>query len=300
VLDLLLQAIVDDPQAEPRWLVLADWLEEHDDPRRAELLRLHRRLIATCCKPAKHPERALWQARIVALLAEGVKPCVMQRTVVLGEGVAMAFSFIPPGSFLMGSPRGEEGREQDEEQRRATLKEGFFLGTFPVTQAQWQAVMGNNPGRFKGDDRPVESVAWPDCRAFCERLEVRTGKRFKLPSETEWERACRAGTTTAYHTGDGLESMRRAGWCCFGAWASGRETRPVGQLPPNAWGLHDMHGNVEEWCSDREDLDRGPGRVLRGGSWASWPGDCRSAFRDIRGPDLREDGLGCRLVLCPD
>src|SRR4051794_28118927 len=110
----LLRGIVADPQAEDRWSVLADWLEEHDDPRRAELLRLHRRLLATCCEPELHPERAGWQSRIVELIGHGVRPCVPQRKVVLGEGVEMSFAFIPPGSFLMGSPPQEEGHRDDE------------------------------------------------------------------------------------------------------------------------------------------------------------------------------------------
>src|SRR4051794_17771474 len=151
MLDALLRWIVADPQAEDRYLVLADWLEEHDDPRRAELLRLHRRLLATCCEPDQHPERAELQGRIVELLAEGVKPCVSQRTVELGEGVKMTFSFIPPGTFIMGSPPQEEGRGDhewlgaNEVQHQVTLTRGFWLGTCPVTQAQWQAVMGRNP-----------------------------------------------------------------------------------------------------------------------------------------------------------
>src|SRR3954447_5365665 len=136
--DLLL-GIVADPQAEDRWLVLADWLEEHDDPRRAELLRLHRRVLATCCVPEEHPERADWQARIVELIGQGVRPCVPQRKVVLGEGVEMRLNFIPPGSFLMGSPPQEEGRRDDlEVLHRVSLTSGFWLGIYPVTQAQWQ------------------------------------------------------------------------------------------------------------------------------------------------------------------
>src|SRR3954470_15869701 len=116
-----LQAIVENPADEAAYLVLADWLEEHDDPRRAELLRLHRRLLATCCEPERHPERAEWHARIVAMLAEGGRPCVPQRSVDLGGGVTMAFSFVPPGSFLMGSPESEEGRQHDEVLHRVTL-----------------------------------------------------------------------------------------------------------------------------------------------------------------------------------
>src|SRR4051812_28615513 len=114
MLEDLLRAIVADPQAEDRWLVLADWLGEDDHPRRAELLRLHRRLLATCCEPDRHPERAGWQARIVELIGQGVQPCLPQRTVVLAKGVEMTFSFIPPGSFLMGSPPEEEGRGDNE------------------------------------------------------------------------------------------------------------------------------------------------------------------------------------------
>src|SRR3954464_5173156 len=121
MLDHLLQAIVDDPLADDRLLVLADWLEEHDDPRRAELLRLHRRLLATCCEPDAHPEREAWQGPGVELLAPRVRPCVPRRAVPLDEGVVMTFSFVPPGSFLMGSPEGEEERGGDEEQHRVTL-----------------------------------------------------------------------------------------------------------------------------------------------------------------------------------
>src|SRR5437660_9681442 len=110
MLEHLLRGIVAAPQAEDRWLVLADWLEDHDDPRRAALLRLHRKLLGTCCEPERHPERAVWQARVVELIGEGVRPCVPQKRVVLGEGVEMTFNFIPPGSFLMGSPEEEYGR----------------------------------------------------------------------------------------------------------------------------------------------------------------------------------------------
>src|SRR3954447_8768011 len=131
MLEDLLRAIVADPQPEDRWLVLADWLEEHDDPRRAELLRLHRRLLATCCVPDLHPERAVWQARIVELIGQGLLPCVPQRKIVLGEGVEMVFNFIPPGSFLMGSPPQEEGRRADEVLHRVTLTREFWLGIYP-------------------------------------------------------------------------------------------------------------------------------------------------------------------------
>jgi uncharacterized protein (TIGR02996 family) len=328
-LEGLLDAVVADPQAEDRWSVLADCLEEHDDPRRAELLRLHRRLLATCCEPDEHPERAVWQARIGELLGLGVRPCVPQRTIELAVGVEMTFSFIPPGSFLMGSPESEEWREDLESRHRVTLTRGFWLGVYPVTQAQWLAATGVNPSKFKGDgrpveklpagptggsrliprecradERPVETVSWDDCQDFLTRL----GLRARLPTEAEWEWACRAGTTTAYHTGDGTEAMKRAGWCSFGTdYGSGKRTRPVGRFEPNAWGLFDLHGNAWEWCSDWYEPypegevtdprggDGGSYRVCRGGSWISYPKFCRSACRS--GMGHRVPHGGCRVAL---
>jgi uncharacterized protein (TIGR02996 family) len=316
VLESLLDAVVKEPQGEDRWAVLADWLEEHDDPRRAELLRLHRRLLATCCEPDSHPERASWQARIVALLAERVAPCVPRRRVALGEGVRMTFCFIPPGTFLMGSPQGEAGRRDDEPLHRVTLTSGFWLGESPVTQDQWQAVTGTNPCSRKGGDLPVAKVSWPACAAFARALGEKTGKRFRLPTEAEWECACRAGTTTAFHFGeegataqanpsgdftyrDGRKSV------------SWRDITPVGNFPPNAWGLFDMHGNIGQWCADwhgpvAEDAidprgaSTGTARVVRGGSWYFYPDNCRSAVRSANLPGSRYVGIGCRLVLCSD
>src|SRR3954463_8331598 len=146
--DALLAGIVADPLEETRWLVLADWLEENDDPRRAELLRLHRRLLSTCCEPDAHPERADWQARVTELLVVGVRPCVPQHTLELPGGVPLVGSFVPPGSFLMGGTDTEFNSEKPV--HRVTLTEGLFLGVHPVTQAQWKAVMGTEPSRFKG------------------------------------------------------------------------------------------------------------------------------------------------------
>jgi uncharacterized protein (TIGR02996 family) len=250
-----LQAIVDDPGDDAVYLILADWLEEHDDPRRAELLRLHRRLLATCCVPDEHPERAEQQARLVQLLAEGVRPCVPRCSVDLGRGVAMVFTWLPPGSFLMGSPPDEEERESDETQHRVTLSRGFWLGVYPVTQAQWVAVMGSNPSTFKGDGHPVEMVSWDDCQEFCRRLSGRDGQRYRLPSEAQWEYACRAGTTTPFHFGATLstELANYNGNYAYGQGGQGvyrGQTTPVGSFPSNAWGLDDMHGNVWQWCQD--------------------------------------------------
>jgi uncharacterized protein (TIGR02996 family) len=310
-LDSLLQGIVEDPLGESRWLVLADWLDEHDDSRTAELLRLHRRLIATCFEAGEHPERAGQQARIVELLGQGVRPCVPQRTVTLTVGVEMTFSFIPPGCFLMGSPTSEEDRFGNETLHRVALASGFRLGVQPVTQAQWRAVMGESPSGFKGDDLPVENVSWDDCQHFCRNLGDRTGKRFRLPTEAEWEYACRAGTTTPFHSGETIstDQANYDGNYTYGKGQKGvyreKTTRP-GSFPANAWGLFDMHGNVFEWCSSRlggvanPAFGGGHKRVIRGGSWFDGPLRCRSAYRYAVEPGRRDDGVGCRVVQCPD
>jgi formylglycine-generating enzyme required for sulfatase activity len=230
----------------------------------------------------------------------------------LGSGIEMKLAWIPPGTFLMGSPPGEDGRNDDETQHRVTLTRGFYLGIHPVTQSQWQTVMGNNPSRFKGDSLPVENVSWDDCQEFCQRLGDRTGRRFRLPTEAEWEYACRAGTTPAYHTGDGQEEAKRVGWWSEGKWGSAGQTRPVGQFEPNAWGLRDMHGNVWEWCADLYapypngevtdpiNTSDGDDRVLRGGSWFNGPKYSRSAHRYKRVAHFRLNSIGCRVCLCLD
>jgi uncharacterized protein (TIGR02996 family) len=320
MLEALLNAVVAESQAEDRWLVLADWLDEHDDPLRAELLRLHRQLLATCCEPERHPERAGWQDRVVELLARGVRPCLPQRKVVLAEGVEMTFNFIPPGSFLMGSPPDEEGWGREgvlpggcKLQHPATLRRGFWLGTHPVTQGQWHAVLGHNPSKFRGRDLPVEQVSWGDCQGFCTGL----GQRCRLPSEAEWEWACRAGTTTPFHFGETI-STDQANYYGRYVYGKGRkgalryQTTPVGSFPPNAWGLYDLHGNVWEWCQGwyGRDGEEGPQApqgegvrgacVLRGGSLCYGPGECRSAYRDREPAGSRFLDVGCRVCLCPE
>jgi uncharacterized protein (TIGR02996 family) len=312
-----LQAVVDSPGDDTPRLVLADWLEEHDDPRRAELLRLHLALGATCCEPDRHPERAAQQARLVGLLDAGVQPCVPRRAVALGKGVEMTFAWCPPGTFLMGSPPGEEGRSDDEGQHRVRLTKGFWLGVHPVTQAPWQRVTGSNPSHFQGPDRPVERVSWEDCQEFCRGLGERTGKRFRLPTEAEWEYACRAGTTTPFHFGDTL-STDQANYDGKDAYGGGKEgvlrdeTTAVGSFPPNAWGLFDVHGNVWEWCSDWQGAypkagvvdpqgpSNGSTRAVRGGDWHLYPRGCRAAHRCGAEPAYRSPCGGCRVVLCLD
>jgi len=238
-------------------------------------------------------------------------------TIDLGGRIAMKFAWCPPGSFLMGSPPGELERNDNETQHRVTLTQGFYLGIHQVTQAQWQAVMGSNPSQFKGDDLPVEKVSWHDCEEFVAELGRKTGQRFRLPSEAEWEYACRAGTTTPFHFGETLskEQANYDGNYAYGKGKKGQyrqETTPVGSFPANAWGLYDMHGNVWEWCEDwygkypsgdikdPQSVNNGTARVLRGGSWFFNPRLCRSAYRVWYEPGCRYDGCGCRVLLCLD
>jgi uncharacterized protein (TIGR02996 family) len=295
----LLAGIVSEPVEETRWLVLADWLEENDDPRRGELLRLHRRLLATCCEPEKHPERVEWQSRIVELIAAGIRPCVPQKTLQLPGGVPMTFSFIPPGSFLMGSTVNDD----EKPVHQVTLTNGFFLGVHPVTQAQWKAVMKTDPSHFKGGQRPVESVSWEDSKVFCKKLTATLNNRrtVGLPTEAEREYGCRAGTTTEYHFGDGLNTD-------VANYAKGnnrQQTTEVGKFPANAWGLFDVHGNVLEWCEDwygpyaagdqtdpcQNKQKSDECRVMRGGCWLGNPDFCRAACR------FRSD-TACRIYHC--
>ena len=310
----LLSDIVASGGDESLYLILADWLEENDDPRRAELLRLHRRMLATCCAPERHPERARWQARMVTLLAEGVIPSVPRIEVPLGN-TRMTFVWCPPGTFLMGSPASEAERSDDETQHRVTLAKGFWLGATPVTQAQWQAILGSNPSRFKGADRPVEQVSWEDCVAFCTKLRERTGKTFRLPTEAEWEYACRAGTTTPFSFGATItpEQVNYDGNYPYGGASKGvyrQQTTAVGSFQANVWGLYDMHGNVWEWCadwygsyeegeqcSDPTEPAQGSGRVVRGGCWGSSGVYCTASNRVGFGPGNAFRSLGFRLIL---
>jgi uncharacterized protein (TIGR02996 family) len=312
-----LQAIVNSPGDDALWLILSDWLLEHDDPRRAELLRLHRQLLATCCEPETFPQRASGQARLVQLLAGGVNPSVPRQSVILGEGIEMTFTWIPPGSFLMGSPPDEAERGEGETRHQVTLAEGFWLGVTPVTQTQWQMVMRENPSRNPGDDLPVDQVSWTDCQGFCRRLGKKLGTRFRLPTEAEWEYACRAGTTTPFFfgetlTGDQANFDDDDGPPGMRVYREG--PTPVASFSANAWGLYDMHGNVYEWCKAWHDeagsaatpkagsqgRDREKAGVLRGGSWFGYRRWCRSSCRVGMAPTSRLIHAGCRVVLCPD
>ena len=236
-----------------------------------------------------------------------------------GTNVGQRMRWIPPGRFEMGSPESEKGRWDWERPRHPVeLASGFWLFDTPCTQDLWQAVMGSNPSRFIGPRRPVEQVSFEDARAFIQNLNARIeGLNLSLPSEAQWEYACRAGRQTATYAGD-LDSGNAADAARLDeiAWYegnSGGETHDVGGKRPNAWGLHDMLGNVLEWCADNwhSSYDGAPsngaawldpeaggagGRVFRGGSWVLVARDLRAASRLHSPPDVRVDGLGFRCA----
>jgi formylglycine-generating enzyme required for sulfatase activity len=216
---------------------------------------------------------------------------------------------IAPGTFALGSAGG--GNDDERPVTRVTISQPFWMGKTEVNQAQWQAIMGNNPSQFLGNDRPVEQVSWNEAMDFCRRLTERErsagrlpeGYVYTLPTEAQREYACRAGTT-----GDYAGNLDAIAWYAAN---SGSQTHPVGRKQPNAWGLHDMHGNVWEWCldwygsyagdsvTDPQGPASGSLRVARGGSWGSDAVYCRSAIRGRREPDYRDDNLGFRLALSP-
>jgi len=244
----------------------------------------------------------------------------------LGNSVQMRLVLIPAGKFMMGSPATEVGRVSDEgPQHDVTISKPFYMGVFEVTQEQYEQVMGVNPSRFKGAKNPVEMVSWEEAVEFCKKLSARTGKKVMLPTEAQWEYACRAGTTTAFHTGDALKPGQANAdfpsnpglWDRIMAWVGMSsaqkiiQTTPAGSFPPNGFGLYDMHGNIWEWCSDwyGEDYyanspktdprgpDSGSYRVLRGGGWYDGPQICRSADRGRSSPDLRDHSIGFRVAV---
>ena len=286
------------------------------------------------------------------------------------DGLELAMLLIPAGSFVMGSPPQERERDDHEgPQHRVELGE-FLLGRTPITQAQWRAVSqwqplpaerwgrqldpepsffqprsnpkarGFGDGRFSllagetdSEQRPVDNVSWLDAIEFCSRLSQRTGRHYTLPSEAQWEYACRAATTTAFHFGETI-TPELANYDGTSTYADGpkgeyrKQTTPVGMFPANAWGLQDMHGNVWEWCLDhwhdsyegapadgsawlnpaepnnKATTEKGKNseqqpRLLRGGSWYIHPRDCRSAFRYVNLPDFRSSSIGFRVCCLP-
>jgi uncharacterized protein (TIGR02996 family) len=339
----LLAAIHADPSDTLAYRALADWLEEHGQGDRAELLRLD---LALREMPWDAPTRPAAEERLRGLLADGVRPCVPT----LSNGIGMEFALIPAGRFLMGSPPDEEEREEWEgleiegPRHQVEIMRPFYLGVHPVTVGQFRAFAEGsgyrtgeedhwrNPVWEQGEDYPVTCVSWDDAAALCEWLTKRFPEHlYRLPTEAEWEYACRAGTTTAFHYGDALSS-REANFCGnypYGKGAKGPDLRKpakVGSYKPNAWGLYDMHGNVSQWCSDWFDEgyyahspaqdppgppvgripvfgragsgpEVGPERVFRGGDFLDVGRDCRAAHRRRGTAGVRSYGLGVRLAL---
>jgi uncharacterized protein (TIGR02996 family) len=312
------EAILDNPTEDDSWLVLADLLEENDQPQRAELIRLHVQLR----KPLPHRERALLGGQVQRLIVSGARPWAASITNSLG----MRLVLIPPGTFPMGSPSRRGTAQSDEFPcHNVHITRPFYLGAYHVTQEQYRRIMGNNPSYF-GQSRhgaelvkhldtrklPVDSVSYWDIQLFLRRLSARATERkarrvYRLPTEAEWEYACRAGIGhTAYHFGSHLYSRMAR----FGGQGGGHPV-PVGSYRPNLFGLYDMHGNVWDWCNDYYDEDYyavspeedppgpadGSRRVLRGGGWSTTAALCRSALRGHNTSDARHNINSFRVAV---
>ena len=227
----------------------------------------------------------------------------------LAEDVHLEMVLIPAGTFVMGSPTSEEGREDVETQHEVTITKPFYMGKYEVTQEQWEVVMGNNPSSNKGAKTAVTDLSWEDCQEFIKNLNEKTNGGYRLPTEAEWEYACRAGTTTSYSIGDeiskGDANYGNSDWS--DNW-NGIKPVALGSYKPNPFGLYDMHGNVWEWCedwyadypagavTDPTGLETGEDRVLRGGSFESDGSNARSSFRNLNSPTNRYADYGFRLA----
>jgi uncharacterized protein (TIGR02996 family) len=313
----LMRAWADDPASDTHWRVLADWLEDHSDPR-AELLRLHREILAAPWGQAGAEK----EQRLLELLDADIRPVLPRLTNSLG----MEFVLITPGSFLRGADWAEtrpESRAYEDERPRhpVTLTRPFWLGVYQVTQEDYRAVTRRNPSAFPRTGRyPVENLTWERAEAYCLKLsgrasEKKAGRAYRLPMEAEWEYACRAGSHRKFHFRTRLTHEH----ACFEHPLVGDAPEhptapaPVGTYSPNAFGLFDMHGNVWEWCSDwydpdlyeRRELIDPPGpesspeglKVFRGGAWCSRPMICRAACRSADQPSFHDNYLGLRVAL---
>lgn len=321
----LLWAIQDNPDDDVAWLVLADWLEEQGQTDRADLLRLHRALRDL--DEGSHRDQL--EARVQALLLAGVRPWVP----ILINSVGVQLVLIPKGRFWLGSPEDEDGRYNDETPRRpVAMTKPFYLGVFPVTQEEYERVMGHNPSAFMPTGRladvalglntrrhPVEQVSWYDAQAFCKRLsdlpgERQHGRHYRLPTEAEWEYACRggAGLCSPFPWGKAMSTdyaNYRVAPRVPGA--NPRHTTPVDAYLPNGFGLYDMLGNTWEWCGDwyasdaytrNPDADppgprEGVRRNARGGTYNLETRRVRSADRSSFDPAQKDSDLSFR-VLC--
>lgn len=295
-------------------LVYADWLEESGDPR-AELIR-----IQDALRKLEAPDRDSLEARMQSLLHQGV----LLAPPVVRNSVGMNLALIPPGEYLKGSPDSEPLAEANEKpQRQVAISEPFLLGIYPVTQKEMVRVVGSNPSSFRSHGpgtRPVDRVPWFGAIRFCNRLSrqeglppyydfdigavratVLGGNGYRLPTEDEWEYACRAGTTTRWSFGDDIQHLDDYAWYAGNA---GRRTHAVGTKHPNPWGLFDTHGNVWEHCWDvyRQEVDQQQievnedFRVLRGGSFLNQDSDVRSACRGGFPARTPRENIGFRVA----
>jgi len=260
-----------------------------------------------------HASRQRVRSAVLLAVALGLAGCAEQRTMKLdlGHGVTMELVRIPAGQFMMGSRESEEGHTPHESpQHLVKIARPFYIGKYEVTGAQWQAIMGENPSWYPGDELPVNKVSWLECQDFCMFMSRQVGRKVRLPTEAEWEYACRAGTDTRFSFGSSREALGDYGWYEEN---SPRKPNPVGQKKPNPWGLYDMHGNVWEWCEDAFNSSYagasadGSARiagdnprnalVLRGGSWFSTWDQLRCAYRWRRPNGMRSGYIGLRIVV---
>ena len=259
------------------------------------------------------------RALALSMILFVVCPAFGQQPKEITNSIGMKLVLIPKGTFMMGAPESEEGRKENETQHEVTISQDYYLGVTEVTQGQYEKVMGTNPSRFqkhvirKSDSLmyPVEQVSWEDAVEFCKKLsdlpeEKKAGRVYRLPTEAEWEYACRAGSKTTYSFGESSESLGDYAWF---AGNSNRQPNPVGEKKPNAWGLYDMHGNVFEWCSDwygeypngavndPTGPRKGSDRVLRGGGLLDDGAYCRAASRCSVTPLTYTNDFGFRVAL---
>jgi formylglycine-generating enzyme required for sulfatase activity len=275
------------------------------------------------------PTTTTFEFEVVTVDAQGQKTKHSRKQAqylveILGDGVELEMVSIPGGKFTMGSSQEELESGEDERPRHLVTVKPFFIGKYPITQAQWRAIaslpkikhdLPLNPSCFKGDNRPVERVCWYDAEEFYDRLSKVTGRKYRLPSEAEWEYACRAQTTTPFHFGATI-TTNLANFCQQDQSMNKverKQTTDVGSFPANAFGLYEMHGNVWEWCADNwhEDYQDAPSdgsvwvingnseyRILRGGSWDYFPTFCRCTYRFFENPQVKDKEFGFRVVCC--
>lgn len=286
-----------------------------------EAIKWYRKSAASGCEKAQDKLKSMEARGVDGKVEERTDPCRAPKagdvkTITLPGGATMEFCWCPAGSFMMGSPESESERRSDETLHRVSLTKGFWMGKYEVTQRQWESVMGSNPSNFNGADRPVEMVSWDNCQNFVQKINAANQVVVALPTEAQWEYACRAGTTTPFNFGAVLNGDKANcnGNYPYGTTMKGRYregTTSVGSYAPNAWGLYDMHGNVYEWCADWYDKDYysrspledptgpelGARRVNRGGRFSGEAFYCRSACR-FNGcePSSRACFFGLRLV----